>query len=104
MIAEHQTLLKPDLPARPQRFEPPSKGHDKWFGRIGGFGTELLPRTDLIEVSVRSEEDEQDLQDMERLVNGHDDAMDSLMQRHRERLFSHLVRVLRDKLEAQEAV
>jgi RNA polymerase sigma-70 factor (ECF subfamily) len=41
---------------------------------------------------------------MARLIQGCDDAMESLMERHGERLFSHLVRVLRDKLEAQEAV
>jgi RNA polymerase sigma-70 factor (ECF subfamily) len=38
--------------------------------------------------------DEADQRDMERLVQGHDDALDNLMERHGQRLFHYLLRQL----------
>jgi RNA polymerase sigma-70 factor (ECF subfamily) len=46
--------------------------------------------------------DVQDQADMERLVTGHDAALNELMNRHGERLFHYLIRVLQDESEAAD--
>jgi RNA polymerase sigma-70 factor, ECF subfamily len=46
--------------------------------------------------------DEQDREDMARLVAGHDAALDELMGRHAERLYNYLLRVLRNETEAAD--
>ena len=43
-----------------------------------------------------------DASDMQRLVNGHDAAMNSLMERHSERLFHYLIRQLRSEEDAAD--
>jgi RNA polymerase sigma-70 factor, ECF subfamily len=47
--------------------------------------------------------DDQDAVDMERLAGGHDAALDDLMERHGERLFHYLIRVLQNEDDAAEA-
>src|SRR5947207_13639728 len=44
----------------------------------------------------------QDQSDMARLVEGHDDALDALMDRHRDRLFLYLLRVLQNETDAAD--
>jgi len=46
--------------------------------------------------------DEQDAQDMARLIAGHDAAMNDLMERHAEKLFHYLVRSLQDEQDAAD--
>ena len=46
--------------------------------------------------------DEQDAQDMTRLARGHDTALNSLMERHAEKLFHYLVRSLQDEADAAD--
>lgn len=46
--------------------------------------------------------DEQDREDMARLVAGEDRALDDLMARHAERLFHYLLRLLRNEAEAAD--
>jgi RNA polymerase sigma-70 factor (ECF subfamily) len=46
--------------------------------------------------------DEQDAQDMARLVNGHDAALNDLMERHGEKLFHYLIRSLQDENDAAD--
>lgn len=46
--------------------------------------------------------DEQDAQDMARLAQGHDAALNNLMDRHEERLFHYLVRALQDQEDAAD--
>ena len=46
--------------------------------------------------------DAQDAQDMSRLVNGHDAALNDLMQRHAQRLFHYLVRSLQNEDDAAD--
>jgi RNA polymerase sigma-70 factor (ECF subfamily) len=46
--------------------------------------------------------DEQDAQDMARLVRGHDAALNDLMERHAEKLFHYLVRSLQDEADAAD--
>ena len=46
--------------------------------------------------------DEQDARDMARLVNGHDAALNDLMERHGERLFHYLIRSLQDENDAAD--
>ena len=46
--------------------------------------------------------DEQDRADMARLVAGHDPALDELMGRHAERLYSYLLRVVQNESDAAE--
>lgn len=46
--------------------------------------------------------EEQDQRDMGRLMDGHDDALDDLMQRHGPRVICYLVRQLRDESEAAD--
>ena len=46
--------------------------------------------------------DEQDIRDMERLVAGHDAALNDLMSRHAEKLFHYLVRSLQDESDAED--
>jgi len=46
--------------------------------------------------------DELDLQDMERLRNGHGAALNDLMERHAPRLFHYLIRQLQDESEAED--
>ncbi len=46
--------------------------------------------------------DPQDQSDMERLVNGHDAALEELMTRHGERLFHYLIRLLQNESEAAD--
>jgi RNA polymerase sigma-70 factor (ECF subfamily) len=49
-------------------------------------------------------DEQQDQLDMMRLVAGCDEAIEGLMQRHAKRLVSQLMRILRDKAEAQECL
>jgi RNA polymerase sigma-70 factor (ECF subfamily) len=46
--------------------------------------------------------DEQDANDMARLVGGHDPALNDLMERHAEKLFHYLVRCLQNEEDAAE--
>ncbi len=46
--------------------------------------------------------DEQDAQDMARLIAGHDAALNDLMERHAERLFHYLLRSLQDESDAAD--
>jgi RNA polymerase sigma-70 factor, ECF subfamily len=46
--------------------------------------------------------EQDDSRDMERLVAGHDAALDSLMGRHRERLFHYLIRQIQNESEAAD--
>ena len=46
--------------------------------------------------------DEQDAQDMTRLARGHDAALNSLMERHAEKLFHYLIRSLQDESDAAD--
>ncbi len=46
--------------------------------------------------------EEQDAQDMSRLANGHDAALNDLMERHAEKLFHYLVRALQDESDAAD--
>ena len=46
--------------------------------------------------------DEQDAQDMTRLAQGHDAALNALMERHAEKLFHYLVRSLQDEADATD--
>jgi RNA polymerase sigma-70 factor (ECF subfamily) len=46
--------------------------------------------------------DEQDREDMARLVAGHEASLDDLMGRHAERLYHYLLRVLRNETEAAD--
>jgi RNA polymerase sigma-70 factor (ECF subfamily) len=46
--------------------------------------------------------DEQDAQDMVRLIAGHDAALNDLMERHAERLFRYLLRSLQDESDAAD--
>ncbi|SRR6266446_6045254 len=46
--------------------------------------------------------DEQDAQDMARLAGGHDAALNSLMERHAEKLFQYLLRCLQDESDADD--
>ena len=46
--------------------------------------------------------DEQDAQDMTLLARGHDAALNSLMERHDEKLFHYLIRSLQDESEAAD--
>ncbi len=46
--------------------------------------------------------DEQDAQDMARLAGGHDAALSSLMERHAQKLFHYLVRLLHDEADAAD--
>lgn len=46
--------------------------------------------------------DEQDAQDMARLIAGHDAALNDLMERHAEKLFHYLVRSLHDEEDAAD--
>lgn len=50
-----------------------------------------------------NEPEEQDASDMERLVNGHDAALNELMERHGARLFHYLIRQLHDESDAADA-
>lgn len=47
-------------------------------------------------------QDEHDLQDMERLAAGHDAALNALMERHAEKLFRYLVRSLQNDEDAAD--
>jgi RNA polymerase sigma-70 factor (ECF subfamily) len=49
-----------------------------------------------------NEPGEQDASDMQRLVNGHDAALNELMERHAERLFHYLIRHLHDESDAAD--
>jgi len=51
-------------------------------------------------VSINAATDEQDREDMARLVAGKDGALDSLMERHAERLYNYLLRILQNETEA----
>ncbi len=51
---------------------------------------------------MSSEGDEQDREDMARLVAGHDAALNDLMGRHGERLFHYLIRLLQNEAEAAD--
>ena len=44
-----------------------------------------------------------DAADMERLAAGHDTALDGLMERHGERLFHYLIRLLQNENDAADA-
>jgi len=46
--------------------------------------------------------DELDVQDMRRLVEGHEAALNELMERHAQKLFHYLVRCLQDELDAAD--
>ena len=46
--------------------------------------------------------DEQDAQDMARLIAGHDAALNDLMERHAQRLFHYLLRSLQDESDAAD--
>ena len=46
--------------------------------------------------------DEQDAQDMARLIDGHEAALNDLMERHAEKLFHYLVRSLQDEEDAAD--
>ena len=46
--------------------------------------------------------DEQDAHDMARLADGHETALDSLMERHAEKLFHYLLRSLQDESDASD--
>ena len=46
--------------------------------------------------------DEQDEQDMARLIAGHDAALNDLMERHAQRLFHYLLRSLQDESDAAD--
>src|SRR5678815_4839971 len=46
--------------------------------------------------------EQQDAADMQRLVNGHDAALNDLMERHSERLFHHLIRQLLNESDAAD--
>ena len=46
--------------------------------------------------------DEQDTRDMTRLVEGHDSALNDLMQRHAEKLFHYLIRSLQNEDDASD--
>ena len=46
--------------------------------------------------------DEQDVQDMRRLAEGHEVALNALMERHAEKLFHYLVRCLQDEQDAAD--
>jgi class 3 adenylate cyclase len=47
--------------------------------------------------------EDQDAADMERLAAGHDTALDGLMERHGERLFQYLIRLLQNENDAADA-
>jgi RNA polymerase sigma-70 factor (ECF subfamily) len=47
--------------------------------------------------------EDQDTADMERLAAGHDTALDGLMERHGERLFHYLIRLLQNETDAADA-
>ena len=49
-----------------------------------------------------TESDAQDQGDMARLIGGDDAALNDLMERHGERLFHYLIRLLRDEEEAED--
>jgi RNA polymerase sigma-70 factor (ECF subfamily) len=51
---------------------------------------------------VNRDSDEQDRQDMKRLVAGHDTALNDLMERHGQRLFHYLTRQLGSETEAED--
>lgn len=46
--------------------------------------------------------EQQDTADMQRLINGHDAALNDLMERHGERLFHYLIRQLRNESDAAD--
>ena len=46
--------------------------------------------------------EEQDARDMARLARGHDAALNDLMERHEEKLFHYLIRVLQDESDAAD--
>jgi RNA polymerase sigma-70 factor, ECF subfamily len=78
---------------------PPGAEHVRWASRLD-FAIESKEAS----LSGQSGESGQDRADMVRLIAGCDDALESLMRRHAKRLFSHLMRILRDKFDAQETV
>ncbi|MDA1273465.1 MAG: sigma-70 family RNA polymerase sigma factor [Verrucomicrobia bacterium] len=46
--------------------------------------------------------EEEDCQDMDQLVQGEDDALDRLMNRHAEKLFHYLIRIVRNEGDAED--
>jgi RNA polymerase sigma-70 factor (ECF subfamily) len=51
---------------------------------------------------MKEPSEEQDVLDMQRLVEGHDDALNELMERHAERLFHYLIRHLHNESDAAD--
>ena len=103
MIAEHPAYLEEDsVPVRIQTrpfvgFPVRINGHRT----TGNLKRNLGQATRLGGLGVG---DEQDRRDMLGLVAGHDEALQSLMGRHKKTLYSQLLRMLRDKMDAQDSL
>lgn len=104
MIAEHPDSLASESPAATIAARPKVNGELRVLSSFSTFNCRLLPD---LEQPVRSkrphDQDQADLRDMKRLVAGEGEALQSLMERHTEPLYSQLGRILRDRTEAREA-
>src|SRR5437588_11283520 len=54
----------------------------------------------IVQLSIEGATDDKDREDMAGLVAGRDGALDKLMERHAERLYHYLLRILRNETEA----
>lgn len=107
MIAERQLVLEANDPPAQGAIRRVANGHSR-NSSFYAPGTERGPPE--LEQPVRiawpnSEfRDAADQHDLERLIAGDDQALQSLMKRHSETLYSQLLRMLRDKRDAQDSL
>lgn len=103
VITDNLTLSESRARWEPDQRSPALNGQSR-FLRSGWSKSESSLRNPEEPHFLKSAEDLQDRSDMLRLIEGCDEAMEGIVKRHSERLFSHLIRILRDKCEAQEAL
>jgi RNA polymerase sigma-70 factor (ECF subfamily) len=64
--------------------------------------TALIRRWSITDARMNEPAEQCDASDMQRLVNGHDAALNDLMERHGERLFHYLIRQLQNESDAAD--
>ncbi len=107
MIAEHPPLLEAEHPPAQNSSRPVAddQAHgSRFFTHDDERGPFELESPVRIAWPGRESVDEADHRDMRRLVAGQVEALQSLMARHAETLYSQLARILRNRVEAKDSV
>ena len=103
MIAEHPDLLAAESTPATVAGRPARNCELRVLSSFNPAETRWLRDEEQpVQVVRHDNEDEADHRDMRRLIAGQEQALQSLMERYKDSLNSQLVRVLRNRTEAQE--